>query len=105
MQTSEGWAGDDDPVSAPALGVTAVEIDQRFTIYNPVGGRVLTLNETASDVWRLCDGSTPPSVIVAYLAAAYSQPADMISGSIVETLELFRREGLLAAASSRPDQA
>lgn len=83
-------------VGPAAVGVTAVDIDGRFSVFNPHTGRVLTLNETASDVWRLCDGQADASSITAALALAYGEPADDIRASILSTITLFETEGLLA---------
>lgn len=89
-------------VGPPAPGVTAVDIDGRFSVYNPLSQRVLTLNETASDVWRLCDGESDVASIVAALAAAYGQPVDAIHEAVVETISLFTAEGLLRDPGAAP---
>lgn len=81
----------------PASGITSIDIDGRFSIFNPRTQRVLTLNETASDVWRLCDGQWDLADIVDTLAAAYSESADSIRSSVHDTVRLFDDEGLLEA--------
>lgn len=88
---------DDGAVGPPAAGVTAVDIDGRFSIYNPLSHRVLTLNATASDVWRLCDGEYDQEAVAQLLAAAYGQPVEAIRADVFETIELFAGEGLLAS--------
>lgn len=88
-------------IGPAAPGVTAVEIDGRFSIYNPTSTQVLTLNETASDVWRLCDGEADATGIVASIAAAYGEPAAAITESVLDTIKLFADEGLLVP--TQPD--
>lgn len=89
-------------VKAPVLGVTAVEIDGRFSVFNPRTQRVLTLNETASQVWLRCDGGSTIASIIDSLAAAYAQPADIIRDSVLDTVALFEAEGLLESANAGP---
>ena len=92
-------------VGPPSTGVTALEIDGRYSIYNPISRRVLTLNQTASDVWRLCDGEADEESIAGFVAAAYGQPVDGIRDAVLATIDLFEGEGLLTSprATSVPE--
>ncbi|KQX69345.1 PqqD family protein [Angustibacter sp. Root456] len=89
----------DAVVGPPLAGVTEVELDGRVCLYAPSSEQVVMLNDTASDVWRLVDGTLSEQRIVELLAAAYAVGAEQIRPDVVSALATFRAEGLLADAS------
>lgn len=76
-------------------GTAEVELDGRFSIYSARRDEVLTLNDTASDVWRLCDGTLTLEEITAVLATAYSTAPDLIAPDLRAVAGQFLDAGLI----------
>lgn len=85
-------------VGPPAPHVVESEVDGSISLYDPEAEEVLVLNETASDVWRLSDGSETLDQIVKLLARAYGVEPSEIHDEVVETVKGFRQRKLLAEA-------
>ena len=83
-------------VGPPAAHVVESEVDGRVSLYDPQSEEVLVLNESASDVWRLSDGSQTLEQMVVLLAKAYGVEPASIDDEVVETVRGFRERGLLA---------
>jgi hypothetical protein len=83
-------------VSPPADAVREVEIDGCLSLYRRDVDRVVVLNETASDVWRLADGTLHDDEIVELLAAAYGVGPEIIADEVRATLALLVQEGFLS---------
>lgn len=82
-------------VSPPADTVREVDVDGCLSLYRRDVDRVLVLNETASDVWRLADGTLHDDEIVALLATAYGVTGEVIEGEVRATLARLVQEGFL----------
>lgn len=82
-------------VGPPTASVREVDVDGCLTLYRRASDQVLVLNETASEVWRLADGTLDEEQIVVSLAEAYGVPAAAIRPEVRETIERFVTEGLL----------
>jgi hypothetical protein len=82
-------------VGPPAARIVESEVDGNVSLYDPEAEEVLVLNQTASDVWRLCDGSETLDQIVKLLARAYGVEPSEIHGEVVETVKGFRERKLL----------
>jgi hypothetical protein len=83
------------PVGPPREGVTEVEVDGSACLFSPAAGGVVLLNQTASDVWYLCDGDLTADEITDRLAAAYRVPAESIAGDVDAAIRSFTESGLL----------
>lgn len=82
----------------PADGVVVEDIEDELCLYRPDTAEVLVLNQTAGDVWRLCDGSCDVDEIVRLLSAAYqSTPADL-ARDVHAVLEDLHGRGYLVDA-------
>jgi len=82
----------------PALAAReaiAREIDGNFTIYDKDHDNVMVLNESASEIWRLCDGRVGHA-IVDELAHRYAAGRDQIQRDVESVLEQLAGSGLLA---------
>lgn len=79
--------------AAPEL--TSVEVDGRVSIYVPRSEQMLSLNDTASVIWRLATGEHSEAEILAVLAADYGVEAADIRADVHRTITRFRDEGLL----------
>lgn len=86
---------DDELVGPPSDGVTEVEVEGAAYLHSVETNDVVVLNQTASDVWFLCDGSSSAQEIVDRLAQAYDLPQEQIKDDVLTTIASFRRAGLL----------
>lgn len=78
------------------------EIDGCFALLDPGTGRVVVLNETASDIWRLTgDEDLPFDTIVALLARAYDVGPDDIRDDVSRTVASLRDNGFLPFVGDR----
>lgn len=87
-------------MSSPRVGppvATAVftEIEGRISVLNPQTDRVLMLNETASDIWRLADGEHSLEEVVGLLAQAYGVDRATIRPEVEGAVATLRAEGFL----------
>jgi hypothetical protein len=82
-------------IGPPAVVVREVDIDGCLSLYQRTSDRVLVLNETASDVWRLIDGTLGEDEIVATLARSYGVDPSVIAGEVRATIRRFVEEGFL----------
>jgi len=73
----------------------STEIEGRLSILNPHTDRVLMLNETASDIWRLADGEHDLDGLVGLLAEAYGVDGAAIRAEVEAAVATLRVEGLL----------
>ena len=83
-------------IGPSAPGLEELDIDGRVNLYHPTLDQVLVLNETASDVWRLCDGEHTLEEIVNLLTHAYGVDQLRVRAEVLATVQRFQREGLLA---------
>lgn len=86
-----------DPDAHPRLRehLRTEPLDRRMLVYDPNGGMVVELNDTAGLVLQLCDGSRSAADIVAALAEAYPDAAEQVTGEVPGILdELVAREVL-----------
>ena len=81
-------------VGPPVAGLTVVEVDGCFHIYNPATKRAVALNETASQIWRLSTGEREFDDVVATLAARYGVDDDDIAAQVRATFDELAAEGL-----------
>jgi hypothetical protein len=85
-------------VGPPPSHIIETEIDGDISLYDPSNERVIVLNGTASDVWRLADGEMTLDAIVEALARAYSTPRDAIMADVEKLVVDLTEQGLLPAA-------
>ena len=65
----------------PVDDVVTEDLGADICLYRATA-EVLVLNETAADIWRLCDGDSSVSEIVQTLADAYRTPVDAMQSDI-----------------------
>lgn len=83
-------------VGPPAAHVVESEVDGRISLFDPQTQEVSMLNDTASDVWRLADGTSTLDEVVKLVAQAYDVEPDAIGDEVKATVETFYGKGLLA---------
>lgn len=82
-------------IGPPPLHIIETEVRGDISLYDAQNERVLVLNGTASDVWRLCDGEQTADEIVQLLATAYRVPAQQITLDVRRTIRQLIEEGFL----------
>lgn len=58
-------------------GYEAADLDGEFMLYHTAEGKALYLNETASLIWKLCDGQRTVETIEGLLCGAYPEARDL----------------------------
>lgn len=84
----------------PAADVCQVELDGRISLFAPSTDQILSLNETATAVWRLCDGTRTRGGIVDELATVYGLDAQHVDSEVRGLLETLRAAGALRDQST-----
>jgi hypothetical protein len=82
-------------IGPPVGAIREVEVEGCLTIYRRDLDRVLVLNATASDVWRLCDGTLDEPSIIRLLARAYEVDANLIVDDVRSAVQRFVGEGFV----------
>lgn len=85
-----------DVVGPPVDGIIETEIDGDLALYDPARELVAVLNGTASDVWRLADGTETVDEIAETLATAYRADISVVLSDIERTIQVLRCDGFLA---------
>ena len=83
-------------VGPPAAHIVESEVDGRISLFDPQTQEVSMLNDTASDVWRLCDGTSTLDQVIELMAKAYDVEPDAVGHEVKATVETFYDKGLLA---------
>jgi len=87
-------------VGPPAPGVRWQDLDDRVIAFNPATGRAAALNETATRIWKLADGTRDERQVVENLAQLYGVDATTIKADVLNTIGQLRAEGLLTTEHS-----
>ena len=65
------------------------KLDNEILLYHPGRTTVLYLNETASLIWKLCDGSRTTVEITEILEEAFPEQTGQIGDEVKATLRTF----------------
>ena len=79
-------------IPRPRGDFTLVELEGESMLYRSEEGKALYLNETASMLWKLCDGQRSVAAIEALLREAYPD-APELSGDVEAAFDLFVGHG------------
>ena len=82
-------------IGPPPPHLIETEIKGDISLYDAQREKVLVLNGTASDVWRLCDGEQTLDEIVALLAGGYGIEGEEIRADVERTVKQLVDEGFL----------
>lgn len=85
---------------APTPGVVEEDLDGEVCLYRSDVDEVLILNETAADVWRLCDGEQSTTRIIGLLAMAYGATPDELAADVRATLDRLHSDGYLVESGT-----
>ena len=79
-----------------AAGAVAETIEGRTAVFLPAAEQILYLNETATTILALCDGTRTEDEIVHATARAYARPAGEVSPEVRRLLRELRAGGMFA---------
>lgn len=82
-------------IGPPPPHIIETEVRGDISLYDAQNERVLVLNGTASDVWRLCDGEQTADEIVNLLSRAYRVAPQSILLDVRRTIRRLMEEGFL----------
>lgn len=89
----------DKRVVGPASShVLETEIGEDISLYDPQTEQVTVLNGTASDIWRLADGSYTVEEITELLASSYQVSPDSIGADVEKTVDELSEAGLIESS-------
>jgi hypothetical protein len=84
-------------VGPPADRIVESEVDGNISLFDPDTGEVSMLNDTASDLWRLADGSQTIEEMIELAARAYGVEPSSIADEVRATVETFEKKGFLSS--------
>ena len=73
----------------PSKNVSLQRVGQEAILHDRRNGRAHVINETAAQVWELCDGRNTFDQIVSAFAAAYQLPASDVRGDVQYIITRF----------------
>ena len=86
-------------------GLEVVELDGEAVVYDEDSGNLHHLNQTATLVFSLCDGTATVPELAADLSQAFGMPADQIEQQVRSLLRKFRRMELLERSNGTKKKA
>ncbi len=100
-------AGSFDRSIVPLRRHTDLELDDdgRLAMYDPAGGRLVVLNESAAALWTQCDGSRDLGTIVDHLGRMFSAHPEELRRDVWATYLHLVELGLVEDARSEPGEA
>jgi Coenzyme PQQ synthesis protein D (PqqD) len=81
--------------------VTVVEVDGCASLYSPATANVVSLNETATQIWYRCDGSRTLGDIVDDVAAYYGVSPEAIAAQVSGVVAGLVEQQLLQHPATR----
>ena len=71
------------------------EMDGEYLLYHPVKTQAMHLNETASLVWRLCDGQRDVQAIRQLLVGVFPEQGQQVANDVMDALEQLAGRGVI----------
>jgi coenzyme PQQ synthesis protein D (PqqD) len=91
-------------VPRQAFGFFVEEMDGENLLYRLGGHKAIHLNDTATLIWKLCDGSRTVQEIIDLLRTNYPGAETVVAADVREAVELLLSEGaLLDATAANPN--
>lgn len=85
--------------------VEVEEMDNESLLYRRPRKTASYLNETATVIWKLCDGSRSTDDIVNILSMSYPEATDQIRADVTATIEQLIEAGALRMSQPREGEA
>ena len=82
-------------VPKQAFGFFVEEMEGENLLYRLGGHKAIHLNDTATVIWKLCDGSRTIEDIIGLLAKEYPGSETAVAADVREAIELLVSEGAL----------
>ena len=82
-------------VPKQAFGFFVEEMDGENLLYRLGGHKAIHLNDTATVIWKLCDGSRTVQDIIDLLTKEYPGAETAVAADVREAIELLVSEGAL----------
>jgi hypothetical protein len=86
---------DDGAVPRRSATYRPEDFGDEVVLYDPAAALVVYLNDTASLIWRLCDGQRNIADIKTLLQEGYPAASDQIGEDLRETLRRFVWNGVV----------
>jgi len=86
---------DDSAVPRRSATYRPEDFGDEVVLYDPAATLVVYLNDTASLIWRLCDGQRNIAYIKSLLQEAYPAASDQIVEELQATLRRFVQNGVV----------
>ena len=86
-------------VPKQAFGFFVEEMDGENLLYRLGAHKAIHLNESATVIWKLCDGSRTIQDIINVLKGEYPDSEAAVETDVAEAIELLMREGALLELS------
>ncbi len=85
------------PKSIPkqAFGFFAEDMDGETLLYRLGAHKAIHLNETASVIWKMCDGTRSVLALVDELTQAFPDAGSSLASDVQEALSMLEDEGAL----------
>lgn len=90
-----------DGVPKQMFGFFVEEMEGENLLYRLGAHKAIHLNDTATLIWKLADGSRSVGEIVALLAAQYPDNAPQIAADVNEAIDRLVQEGALLETVER----
>ena len=97
MEHAATSSADETPIGPAVDGIHEEVGDSEIILYLEEADKVVTLNETGSALWTMCDGSRTLSEIIDALADAYRVETDEIRPDVERLVGELREAGFLPA--------
>ena len=81
------------------------EADGNVVLFHEDNGRAFALNETATVIWKLCDGTRSTADIASQLAASFGLDAAVAREAMAELVGELSEEGCVETASRAAGEA
>ena len=88
-----------ETIPKQAFGFFIEEMDGEQLLYRLGAHKAIHLNDTASVIWKLCDGSRTVQEIIDLLKGQYPSAESAVETDVEEAIELLVREGALLELS------
>ena len=87
---------DTGSIPVPDGEFTLEELDNELLLYHPSKTTTVYMNETASIIWRLCDGQRTVADIVELIKESYPEAGDGVGDDVESTLRMFSEHGAIS---------
>ncbi len=86
---------DANSVPLPDKEFTLEELDNELLLYHPAKTTTVYMNQTASIIWRLCDGERTVNEIISLIKDSYPEADSGVEKDVEATLQMFSDHGAI----------